>query len=443
MSDLFRKSAIRNSTGLAEYLLDEAHVAVVPGAAFGADRAHPNQLRDRSRYPEGGDLADSSRGRPASACGVGRGRPGPRRPSGIGSPDRPLWTGSQNAAPGPPRCGNHNEIVRTQGEFVKRASALFVLVVFLVSGVALAQAAKAPAEPAKPVASTPVAKAAADPVVMSFSGVEVRQSEFEAAVKALPAEYQGYAAGPGKRAFAEDYLRMRILAAEAEKSGLAGDPKVASQLKLMRENTLASAQFTRLQETVNLSDDEIQKSYDEKKPTLERAKARHILIAFKGSPAAQKDRKELTEDEAKAKAEGIRTKLVAGADFAAIAKAESDDTGSAARGGDLGSFSRGQMVPEFDAAVFEGKVGEISPVVRTQYGFHVIQVQERGPAPLTEVKPQIEQELKQKKLQEKVDAMKDAARVTFDDTYFAPPAPEAAPAAASETEPVTPAPKKE
>ena len=174
---------------------------------------------------------------------------------------------------------------------------------------------------------------------------------------------------------------------------------------------------------MNLSDDEIQKSYDEKKPTLERAKARHILIAFKGSPAAQKDRKELTEDEAKAKAEGIRTKLVAGADFAAIAKAESDDTGSAARGGDLGSFSRGQMVPEFDAAVFEGKVGEISPVVRTQYGFHVIQVQERGPAPLTEVKPQIEQELKQKKLQEKVDAMKDAARVTFDDTYFAPPAP--------------------
>ena len=127
---------------------------------------------------------------------------------------------------------------------MKRASALFVLVVFLVSGVALAQAAKAPAEPAKPVASTPVAKAAADPVVMSFSGVEVRQSEFEAAVKALPAEYQGYAAGPGKRAFAEDYLRMRILAAEAEKSGLAGDPKVASQLKLMRENTLASAQFT-------------------------------------------------------------------------------------------------------------------------------------------------------------------------------------------------------
>lgn len=297
------------------------------------------------------------------------------------------------------------------------------LTLALVAGSALAQ-------------DTKKETAATDPVIMKFNTTEVRQSEFEAAVKSIPEQYQAYAAGPGKRAFAEDFVRMKLLAESAEKAGLEKDPATAAQLRLLRMNALANAQLAKMNETVKLSEVDVQKSYEEKKATLERAKARHILIAFKGSAAQQAGKKELTEAEAKAKADELRAKLVAGADFAVTAKAESDDVGSGANGGDLGSFTRGQMVPEFDKAVFDGKVAEISPVVRTDYGFHIIQVQERNATPIAEVRAQIEEELKQKKLQQTIDAMKDAAKPTYDEAYFAAP-PAAAPP------PVPPAPVKQ
>lgn len=299
-----------------------------------------------------------------------------------------------------------------------------VMTLALAAGTALAQ------EPKTEKQQT----ATADPVVVKFGDTEVRQSEFEAAIKSIPEQYQAYASGPGKRAFAEDFVRMKILASAAEKAGLEKDPKVASQLRLLRVNALANAQLEKMGETLKVTEADVQKAYEEKKSTLERAKARHILIAFKGSAAQQAGKKELTEEEAKKKAEEIRAKLVAGGDFAAIAKAESDDTGSGAQGGDLGSFSRGQMVPEFEKAAFEGKVGEISPVIRTDYGYHVVQVQERGATPLAEVRKQIEEELKQKKLQEAIEAMKTAAKPTFDDKYFA--AAEAPPAAPPVSNPV-------
>ena len=292
------------------------------------------------------------------------------------------------------------------------------LMLALVTGSALAQDSKKAAQDAPAV----------DAVVVKFGNTEIRKSEMEAAIKSIPQQYQAYASGPGKRAFAEDLVRMKLLAAAAEKDGLEKDPETAAQLRLLRMNALANAQLGKMTENVKLSEADVQKSYEEKKATLERAKARHILIAFKGSAAQQAGKKELTEEEAKKKADELRAKLVAGGDFAALAKAESDDVGSGANGGDLGSFTRGQMVPEFDKAVFEGKVGEISPVVRTDYGFHIVQVQEKGATPLAEIRTQIEEELKQKKLQESIDQMKEAAKPTYDETYFAVP-PAAAPPA--------------
>ncbi|HUF18474.1 MAG TPA: peptidylprolyl isomerase [Thermoanaerobaculia bacterium] len=271
-----------------------------------------------------------------------------------------------------------------------------------------------------------------DPVIIKYGTSEIRKSEFEAAIDTLPAEYQAYVSGAGKRAFAEDYLRMKMLAAEAEKNGLDKDAEVQAQLRLMRANALANAQLGKLEAGIAISDAEVQAAYDAKKSELEQAKARHILIAFQGSPALQAGKPELTDEQARAKAEALRAKIVAGADFAEVAKAESDDVGSGARGGELGSFGRGQMVAEFDKAVFEGKVGEVGPVVRTQFGYHLIEVQERGAAPLAEVRESIEKELREKKLQEVLEGMKVASKATFDEAYFgAPAAPPTAPPSAS------------
>jgi peptidyl-prolyl cis-trans isomerase C len=274
--------------------------------------------------------------------------------------------------------------------------------------------------------TTTPAAATADPVIITYGTGEVRKSEFEAAIATLPAEYQAYVAGAGKRAFAEDYLRMKMLAAEAERGGLDKNADVQAQLRLMRANALANAQLAKLEEGITVTDAEIQAAYDARKAQLEQAKARHILIAFAGSQASQPGKPELTEEQAKAKAEELRTRIIGGADFAEIARQESDDVGSGARGGDLGAFGRGQMVPEFDKAVFESKIGEVGPAVRTQFGYHLIQVQERGAAPLAEVRESIDKELREKKLQDVLDGMKTASKVSFNEAYFAEP-PTAAP----------------
>lgn len=260
--------------------------------------------------------------------------------------------------------------------------------------------------------------AASGDVVIEAGEVKVTRAELDAAIETLPEEYRSYASGPGRKAFGEDYLRMRLLAAEAERAGLADKPEVRERLKLMRENTLANAQIERMREGITVSDADLQKEYEGKKAELEQAKARHILIAPEGSPAAPPAEEGMTDDEARQKAEEIRQKLIAGADFAELASSESHDRGSAARGGDLGSFTRGRMVPEFEQAVFNGTVGEIQPLVKTQFGYHVIQVQERGVVPLAEVREELEEQIVQEKLQAKLEALQGNFKPKFDESYF-------------------------
>ena len=126
--------------------------------------------------------------------------------------------------------------------------------------------------------------------------------------------------------------------------------------------------------------------------------ARHILI--KTAPKATVEEKK----PAREKIEEIRKELAAGKDFAETAKAKSDCP-SKSRGGDLGYFGKGRMVPEFEKVAFELKEGETSPVVETQFGYHLIQVYGRKPAgvtPFEEVQPQIEAKVKNDKFNQAV-----------------------------------------
>src|SRR5262249_52701344 len=104
--------------------------------------------------------------------------------------------------------------------------------------------------------------------------------------------------------------------------------------------------------------------------------------------------------DAKAKAEDLLSKVKAGADFADLAKKESDDKVSALQGGSLGWFQRGQMVPEFEQVAFSLPVGQVSGLVKTQFGYHIIKVEDRhdaGVTPLAEVKDRIAAQLRQQK----------------------------------------------
>jgi len=322
-----------------------------------------------------------------------------------------------------------------------------ITVMALCALVATAEEKKPAAKPAttapaaKPATPVPAPKPEVKDtdVVASAGEITVTKSEFEGIVKSLPEQYQQMAMGEGKRAFAENLLRMKLLAAQGAKNGLENDPDVKRQMALTRENLLAQAEFKRIDAATKVSDAEIQSYYDANKNQYEQVHARHILIAFKGSPAAQEGKKELTEAEAKAKAEELRAKIVSGAaKFEDVAKAESDDSGSKENGGDLGAFNRGQMVKEFEEAAFAAKPGEITPVVKTEFGYHIIKVEGHDLTGFAGVKPRIEKDLHQKKVQQQMEAINKSTAVNFNDAYFGPAAnAAAAPAPNAAQPPVT------
>lgn len=155
---------------------------------------------------------------------------------------------------------------------------------------------------------------------------------------------------------------------------------------------------------VKVTDAEISEFYEKNLKqfeTPEEARARHILIR----PEPKAADREKARAEAKAKADDILKRLKTGADFAAIARADSADPGSAKMGGELGWFPRGVMVKSFEAAVFSLKKGELSPVVETEFGYHIILLEEKrdaGLVPLNKAKESIVASLKGKK--SKIDA---------------------------------------
>jgi len=330
---------------------------------------------------------------------------------------------------------------------VKKTTTMFMALA-LSAAFAAAQDKPAAAAAQTQPATTTTAQAADDPIIVAAGDVTIRRSEFENAIKTLPPEYQQFATGPGKKQFAEDYLRMKILAAQGMKEGLQNSPEVQQQLGLMRENLVANAELQKIEKGITISDADLQKIYEQNKKDYETVKARHILIAFKGRPAAQSGKTELTDEQAKAKAEELKKKIEAGASFEELAKKESDDKGSGARGGDLGPFTRGQMVEEFEKAAFDAKPGTTVGPVRTQYGYHIIQVESHDTTSFDKVKSQLEGKERQRRVQEALDALKKNANATFNEAYFAPPAPKMeaapeAPAAKPANTPKKPATKKQ
>jgi parvulin-like peptidyl-prolyl isomerase len=265
------------------------------------------------------------------------------------------------------------------------------------------------------------------------------RTQFERLLANLPANVRGQASTPeGKRQLAERLAEMKILAQEARRIGLPAKPEIAAQLKLQEENFLASALFQQLMASAKPSEADLKAAYEAHKSDYEQAKARHILIRFTGSRVpVRKDQKELTEAEALAKATALRARIVKGEDFAAIAKAESDDTGSGASGGDLGEVTRGRTIPEFENAIFTLPLNQVSEPLKTQFGYHLIQVQERGTIPFDKVKADLEKEKAGEVAGDQVKALHDKAKIVLSDSYFGTPA--APDAAAAKPTPGAPA----
>jgi parvulin-like peptidyl-prolyl isomerase len=269
----------------------------------------------------------------------------------------------------------------------------------------------------------PPAEAPADPnkVVLSIGSTSFTVAQYNALVDALPQQYQSFARGAGKRQFAENLVQLTLLAGEAEKRSLDKDPAVKEQLAVSRQDILARAMFDDMQKNTKVDSAAIQAYYDAHKNEYESVKAKHVLIRVKGAPMPGAEGKpELTDEQALAKATEVRAKLAAGADFGAVAKADSDDTGSAAQAGDLGEFRRGMMVPPFEQAAFSLKVGEISQPVKSPFGYHIIVVTEHKLKTLEDSKADIEKAIRPELARKAVEDMRKGAKVNIDDSYFGP-----------------------
>lgn len=193
----------------------------------------------------------------------------------------------------------------------------------------------------------------------------------------------------GKKMILDDVISMRLYALDAEAQGLDSTPEFQAQLASVRRAILAQASMRKVIDGLTISDDEAMKFYTDNPQMFiqpEQVHARHILVS---------------DDETLAK---VQEDLMSGKSFDAAAKEYSIDPGSAASGGDLGEFPRGVMVPEFEKAAFELKnPGDVSEPVKTQFGWHIIKLEEHIPestAPFEQVKPQIMQQLREQKTQQ-------------------------------------------
>jgi peptidyl-prolyl cis-trans isomerase C len=246
------------------------------------------------------------------------------------------------------------------------------------------------------LAFVPLPASADDPVVARVNGVDIKQSDLDFAASEVGPRLANYTPEDRRKVLLQYVIENELMAGAGQNDNLDKQESFPGRVAYHQRRALRDAFFdAKIHDAVTEAD--AKKIFDEKiaelKPEQE-VRARHILVA--------------TEAEAKEVAERLKK----GEDFAALAKEKSKDAG--AEGGDLGFFTRGQMLKPFEDAAFALDVGEISEPVQTQFGWHIIKVEEKRDQQLPsfdQVKEAIISQLVQAKAQEVVTGLRDAAKI--------------------------------
>ncbi len=275
------------------------------------------------------------------------------------------------------------------------------------------------APPALTSVTAPDTNLTPDSVVLTIGDQKMTRAQFEVLLQALAQNGRPATSPAQKRQVAEQYAELETMAQEARKRKLDESPEVKQMMAIQSDSFLANALAKRISDDTHFTELDLRAYYDSNKGEFEEAEGSHILIRFKGSSVPLKpNEKDLTPEEALAKAEDLRKQILAGADFATLAKAESDDAGTGAKGGSLGTFKHGQMVGPFDQAAFSVPVGQVSEPVRTQFGYHLIKITSRTTKTFDESKPAIEKALKPKMAKASLEQIKTHTAVVLNDAYF-------------------------
>lgn len=251
-------------------------------------------------------------------------------------------------------------------------------------------------------ASLVPAAAQEDTVVATVNGQQITEADLALAEAELDPQFARLPATQRRAAALSAMIEIRLLADKAAEQGVEDEADFQRRMAFLRERALHSA-FIEQNVADAITEEAVRSRYDQEIAQTSPANevhARHILV------------------ETKEEAEAIIEQLDAGGDFAEIAEEKSTD-GSAAQGGDLGYFGPGQMVPAFEEAAFALGVGEYSAEpVETQFGFHVIKVEDKRaqqPPAFDEVKNQIRSLMIREKYLGEVSALREAAEIDIQD----------------------------
>jgi peptidyl-prolyl cis-trans isomerase C len=302
---------------------------------------------------------------------------------------------------------------------------------WLLVGCVVPLLAQQPPQPAAPKDGTSLpfnviapASTIVDPntVVLQVGDIKITAQQLDALIDVYPESTRVFARGPGREQFADSVIRMLVLSEEARKRKLGETEKFKEQLRFSEANLLSSTLTEMLPAEVVADDDALRKYYEQHRCEYANWKARHVLIRTKGSPlpvrAGQPD---LSDDEALMRARQLRQRLVDGADFAAMAKSDSDDNGSAANGGDMGEIRHGQIVPTLEDAICKMTPGELSDPIKTPFGYHVIRLESNDGKDFGALKPILEQKYRAEMAKKAIDEMVAKTKVVKDKEYYAPP----------------------
>ena len=249
-------------------------------------------------------------------------------------------------------------------------------------------------------------------VVATYKGHKLMSDRVAQEFERLPAPSRSYLTSPErKRQFIDNLVMTDLLFDEGQKAGYDKDPEIDRQVTDLRKRLVVQRVMRQYQTPPTIDDEQARAHYDQN-PTLystTQIHASHILV----------------KDEETARA--ILAEVKANPEkFADIAREKSTDAVSARKGGDLGTFGPGRMVPDFERVAFALKPGEMSDVVKTQYGYHIILINERKEGeqkPFDQVKEQIRATLRNRGMQDQVqghfDQLKKDADLKVDEEALA------------------------
>lgn len=214
-------------------------------------------------------------------------------------------------------------------------------------------------------------------ILASVNGIQISEQDLEIAMTRFPQENQQYfRTEQGKKQLLDQMVSFELVYNYAKEANLEDSDEFKYQLELMKKDLLIQAGVKKILDTVSVNDNDVKDFYDNNREmfkTEETVSAKHILV------------------DSEEKAKEVIEKINSGTSFEDAAK-EFSNCPSSEQGGNLGEFGRGRMVPEFEKAAFELSVGEVSEPVQTQFGYHIIKVENKLQAddrPYDEVKAMI------------------------------------------------------